>query len=222
MKKIFTVYKTTNKVNEKYYIGVHKTSNPYDNYLGSGKYLKRAIKKYGIENFEKEILAIFETSEEAYELESVLVTFDLIESKDSYNIREGGKGGWLLSECKKGRKECDKVLLEKYGPNFRSLITKKYFENNKDIAKQHMYNIRKRLKECYPNGSFKDKIHTEETKRKIGIANAIHQQGEKNSQYGTCWIYNENTKENRKIKKEDLDFWIGQSWIKGRKQIMPL
>jgi hypothetical protein len=41
-------------------------------------------------------------------------------------------------------------------------------------------------------------------------------QGNKNSQYGTCWIYNETTKENRKIKKEDLDFWIGQFWRKGR------
>ena len=42
-------------------------------------------------------------------------------------------------------------------------------------------------------------------------------QGEKNSQYGTCWIYNSILKENKKIKKEFLNNWIEQGWIKGRK-----
>lgn len=41
------------------------------------------------------------------------------------------------------------------------------------------------------------------------------QQGEKNSQYGTCWIHN--NKENKKIKKEELENYINIGWIKGRK-----
>jgi len=44
-----------------------------------------------------------------------------------------------------------------------------------------------------------------------------HSKGKKNSQYGTCWIFNEELKENKKIKKEDLDKWINKGWVKGRK-----
>ena len=55
---MYTVYKTVNLVNGKYYIGVHKTDNPYDDYIGSGKLIKRAIKKYGKDSFHKEIIAM--------------------------------------------------------------------------------------------------------------------------------------------------------------------
>jgi hypothetical protein len=42
-----TVYRTTNLVNGKFYIGVHKTDDPNDGYLGSGKLIGRAFQKYG-------------------------------------------------------------------------------------------------------------------------------------------------------------------------------
>ena len=54
--KYYIVYKTTNLVNNMYYVGCHQTDNLNDGYIGSGKYLKRAIKKYGIENFKFDIL----------------------------------------------------------------------------------------------------------------------------------------------------------------------
>ena len=56
----------------------------------------------------------------------------------------------------------------------------------------------------------------EESKLAIGKANSEHQKGEKNSQFGSCWIYNPELKQNKKIKKEELDSWIQQGWIKGR------
>lgn len=67
----------------------------------------------------------------------------------------------------------------------------------------------------YLVGVAKDKKHTEETKKKIGEKNRINQIGEKNSQYGTCWITKDN--ENKKIIKDELDYYISLGWIKGRK-----
>ncbi|MEX0596844.1 MAG: GIY-YIG nuclease family protein, partial [Candidatus Paceibacterota bacterium] len=72
--KYYTVYKTTNLINDKIYIGIHETKNLNDNYLGSGKLLKRAIEKYGSQNFKREYLFIFDNKEEQLAKEKELVT----------------------------------------------------------------------------------------------------------------------------------------------------
>ena len=82
----FTVYKITNKINDKYYIGKHQTKDLDDDYFGSGKLIKAAIKKYGIENFKKEILFVFETEDEMNAKEAELVTEELIASGSVYNL----------------------------------------------------------------------------------------------------------------------------------------
>lgn len=97
---MYTVYKITNKLNEKYYIGVHKTDNPYDNYMGSGKAIKNAIEKYGVENFTKEILLVTQTKEEAYSLEKDLTSNYFEES--NYNMKQGGVGGFTPENAHKG------------------------------------------------------------------------------------------------------------------------
>lgn len=88
----YTVYQTTNQINDKIYIGVHKTENPNDSYLGSNRILKDAVKKYGQENFTKEVLYIFDNEEDAFNKERELVSEEFVPRKDTYNIGLGGKG----------------------------------------------------------------------------------------------------------------------------------
>ena len=63
---------------------------------------------------------------------------------------------------------------------------------------------------------YKNRKHTEETKRKIGIANSVKQKGKRNSHYGMCWIKNDNLKLNKSIKRCDLDKYLSDGWSVGR------
>lgn len=104
----YIVYKTTCLVNNKIYVGVHKTENPdiFDGYLGNSLWVNRtdkiknpqyafhfAVKKYGVNNFKRETLYVFDTEEEAYQKESEIVTLKFIQSDKTYNVALGGKKG---------------------------------------------------------------------------------------------------------------------------------
>ena len=93
-KKHYLIYQTTNLVNNKIYIGKHITENIEDQYFGSGKNLKRAIEKYGLENFEFKILFELQNEEEMNLLEKCIVTQNFCDREDTYNINVGGDGGW--------------------------------------------------------------------------------------------------------------------------------
>lgn len=69
----YSIYKITNLLDGKMYIGKHKTDNLDDGYMGSGKYLRNAINKYGVENFSKEWLMFCEDEEEMNYMERVYV-----------------------------------------------------------------------------------------------------------------------------------------------------
>ena len=97
---MYTVYKIINSANGKYYIGVHKTMNPDDSYMGSGLAVKKAIAKYGRHNFVKEILFITESKQEAYSKEAEL-TVDF-NSASVYNMKQGGVGGFTRENSLKG------------------------------------------------------------------------------------------------------------------------
>ena len=89
----YIIYKTTNRTNGKYYIGCHQTNNLNDGYLGSGKHLRNAIKKYGPANFKFEILYSVSTREKMFELERKIVNEELVKSPLTYNLKIGGSGG---------------------------------------------------------------------------------------------------------------------------------
>ena len=150
----FTIYKLTNLLNNKYYIGMHQTTNPNDGYLGSGIAIKKAIKKYGKENFSKEVLFVFETEKEMQDKEKEIVNEDVVNDPMSYNMTQGGKGSWSHIDAS-GEKN----------PNFGKAIWKKgkTQEEIVDINK-------KRASPGEANGMY-GKTHTDETKQKIIDAN---------------------------------------------------
>ena len=87
----YLIYKITNNVNGKIYVGKHRTNNINDRYMGSGKIINRAYDKYDIKCFNKEILHICESEEEMDLLESSIVNHEFVKRKDTYNIALGGK-----------------------------------------------------------------------------------------------------------------------------------
>ncbi len=91
--KYYFVYKTTNLISGKYYIGAHSTENINDRYLGSGKVLKRAIRKYGRNNFSREILYFCDSIEDLY-IKEVEIINEHIDNDMCYNQKNGGIGGW--------------------------------------------------------------------------------------------------------------------------------
>jgi len=212
----YTIYKTTNKLNGKIYIGAHKTKNLDDGYLGSGLHLGRSIKKYGVENFEKEILAVFDNKKDMFEMESVLVNEDFVEDKSTYNLKLGGQGGFdhLNDGSPEHIARCIKCGNKSKFKN--ALVKQKWLrENDQEWFKKRIQRCNESRIKYFQNhdGTFKGKKHTEETKRKIGDANSKSNKGSKNPHYGTMWISNIELKESKRIKKTES---IPEGWVKGR------
>ena len=99
------VYITTNVINNKIYIGVHKTENPdkFDGYLGNSLWVNDnylinhpkepfhyAVKKYGVKNFKRKTLKVFDNRQDALNLERWLVDEEFVKRSDTYNITIGG------------------------------------------------------------------------------------------------------------------------------------
>lgn len=223
----YTVYKVTNKMNGKFYIGTHKTKNLDDNYMGSGKYLNHAINKYGLKNFEKEILYVFDTPEQMYAKEIEIVDADFLAEENTYNLRVGGMGGFDyineigLNGTNAGVQRRKELLANDpiWAVKFNAARNKGLAKQKTTVSSEEWTRRGKKANETmlqrYGKHSFTGKTHTKEAKAKIGAANAIHQKGKKNSQYGTCWIHNNRV--SKKIEKDDLNEYLTEGWIKGRK-----
>ena len=159
MKKYHLVYQITNTLNNHIYIGVHTTNELEDGYMGSGTFIRKAIKESGKENFKKEILFFCNTKEEMLEKEKELVNLDFIKRKDTYNRIIGGSQFYPLGmthteETKKKMSELRK----------RRIISEEERKRLSELRKRRIISEeeRKRLSELR-----KGKIVSEETKRKM-------------------------------------------------------
>jgi len=195
---------------------VHQTTDLGDGYLGSGTVLRKAIKKYGADFFRKEILYVFDNAEEMFAKEQELVTEDVISDPMSYNLDCGGKGGWDFVN-RSGR--------NLYGQNLENLAAARHkgaaallkLRQNAAYDEQYRKRVSSGVAEHYrKHGSvWLGRIHKEATKVKIGQANSVAQKGERNSQFGTCWIHRNG--KNKKVPKGELPVYIEQGWTAGRK-----
>ena len=80
-----------------------KNSYIDNTYKGSGTYLRRALKKYGTDNFNRETLFIYKSREKALLKEAEIVNLEFVARKNTYNIKTGGEGGCIRSEETKRR-----------------------------------------------------------------------------------------------------------------------
>jgi hypothetical protein len=205
----YTVYKITNQINGKIYIGIHKTKDLNDNYMGSGRYLLHSQQKCGIENFTKEILFVFDTAEEMYAKEAEIVNEEFLATENTYNLKIGGSGGYDYIN------KTGKNLYGRNGINGLPNLEKGRYRVLSEIEKKKISDT---LSLKYKNNEivnpFYGKKHSKQTKKIIAEKAKLHQSGKNNSQYGTRWIHSMEMKLSKKIKKNDP---LPEGWCEGRK-----
>lgn len=194
--------------------------------MGSGKVIRSSIEKYGIENFKKDILETFQDAKSMYAREKELVTEEFLEREDVYNLRRGGTGGFDYinknklngfsdnNVAKKGRVSADKKLKEKYGKNWRKVLSelghnaiKKKYQDNHEYLKVRIECMKYARKYAFSEES---NLKRQKTLKKIFSGNK-HQSGNKNSNYGKHWITDGIN--NKSVYKNDI---IPDGYRKGR------
>lgn len=146
------VYETTNLIDGKKYIGLHRWEGTGvdENYLGSGIHLTRAVQKYGPENFTVKILQTYDSREELAEGERYWIReSNAVNDDNYYNISEGGIGG-------------------SHGEDFHQPLTEKMlraleYGRHLPASEKQKRQLAERRKNFVP---------TEETRRKLRIAGA--------------------------------------------------
>ena len=211
-KKYHFIYRTTCTVTGKFYVGMHSTDNLEDGYLGSGKILGYSRHKYGDENHVREILEYLQSREELKQREKEIVNEQLLSDPLNINLKYGGDGGW---------DQLNKDGRNVYGTNGKlgfggeNLAKGRTSEIAKLKWKNHRAKYIKALALTQHLMVEAAKSESAKTKRAKTNCERNFQIGEKNSQFGTCWV----TKDSKplKIKKDQLDEYLANGYSRGRK-----
>jgi hypothetical protein len=209
---IHYIYKTVCLITGRYYIGMHSTNNIDDGYMGSGKRLRRSIRKYGKDSHIKEILEFFENRELLIEAEKKSITPEMITDINCMNLKGGGEGGYISEEQQRHRSKC------------AGLANSEKRKQNKEFDIEYRKKISDKIKKLHSEGiydtvirigfNFNNKYHTLDTKNKMSEVKKGKYDGIKNPSYGTCWVTKNGI--NKKIKKEDYKDYLNNGWMKGR------
>lgn len=202
--KFYIVYKITNTINNKIYVGAHRTNIINDGYMGSGKNIIDAYNHYEINNFEKEILFLFNNEKDMFLKEKEIVNKEFLEREDVYNIAIGGCGDW--THCTEKRQElyAENPVLLKQCNNKISVAGKANFASGKVTTNESLV--------TWWNG----KKHSDSTKCKMSIA-AKERLEIYNPIRGRVWIHNLDLKKSLMVKEIDLVEFFAAGWRIGRK-----
>jgi hypothetical protein len=165
------------------------------------------LNKYGRDNFKFEILEQFESREELVQAEIKLITEEDVKNPNCLNLKQGGSGGWSEEVGKAGRLagNAEYVRLLKEDPIYRARIVEMC-----RVRMEKQYREGTRLKVV--KYDWTGKKHKPESITKMKNSTKGKGKGDRNSQYGTCWITN--GIESKKIDKRDS---IPEGWRLGRK-----
>lgn len=207
----YTVYKITNLLNGKIYIGLHVTEDLDDGYLGSGTQVRSAIKKYGKENFRREYIRVCGSMEEMRELEATLVNEEFVARTDTYNMKTGGTGSWSHINVGDNRK----LEYSSRGGKTVATRTENPFKDPEWQRTHNPMNNKEFVAEQQRKANSPEAIaKKKETWKKTGRGKA-----ERNSQFGTCWVTHPELG-NKKIKSDELKQFLLMGYTKGRKIIV--
>ena len=190
-------YRVDNLLNGKYYIGKRSCfGDPEkDPYMGSGRNIQRAIKRYGIENFKKTVLAEFDTEEDAYLCEAELVTKDTLLDPMCYNICLGGIGGQRGTVYLNKDGEMTRIMPELIG---KFLAEGWNLGWSDSMRKAHLH-----------------RVVSEETRKKISELHRKMHEFRAGFTSGRIKISNEDRKQSLYIFPEDLSKYLEQGWKLG-------
>jgi len=192
------VYKTTNLVNNKIYIGKDKNNNP--NYIGSGKLLNQAIKKYGRDKFLKEIIEYCDSEAHMSIRERYWISYyNSYDRSIGYNLTTGGEGGDTFTLRAKHDQDKTRLLISEKSKFYNELNRHMHSQNTKKLWQDPIYveKVKSGVKKAWLDPAVRDKHRTSIIKacntpeiKKLRSENAT---GSKNSKWiGYAYLYDTN------------------------------
>lgn len=191
---------------------MHSTDNLDDGYLGSGKLLGYSRQKHGDENHKKEILEFCSSREDLQSREKEVVCAQMLCDPLNMNLKVGGEGGgklWNEEHAAKFHRAGWKSMTASISSAELSERSKKLWEKPTD---KMLTAASQKVKAMTLAATSVDANN----KRKVTFAKHKHSQGEKNSQFGSCWV-TDGVKPT-KIKLTQLDEYLTKGFKRGRKK----
>jgi group I intron endonuclease len=215
------IYKITNLINKKIYIGKDEFSN--ENYYGSGKLIKKAIKKYGKENFIKEVLEDNINDKFILQEREVfwIATYNATDKKVGYNITNGGDGGDTISNNPERDTILNKIKTSLKGRVFSEDHLKKLRDNHNSKNPEVVKKIADKLRGQQKSEEHKKKLSESISQYYKNNGGNIRFKGDNNpmKKYKYAWYYDEQSGKCTRIKEGDS---IPKGHKKGRIQISGL